>query len=434
MPGPHDIRIASALSAQPETTSAVDAACEDCIAQLGGAGCDLAMVFFSSHHVEQAQGISARVAEVLRPAHRIGVSAESVLAGGIELERAPGISILAMSLPDVRVTTFTSDSFPPLEAKEPEHAVVLAGGIGAAEDSAATFVFADPFSIPTLALVPALNRARRRGADGKPRGFVLGGLASAAKAPGGNAFFLNRRTERFGAVGVTLSGAIEVSSIVSQGCRAVGAPLVITRAKNNLILQLGGRPAREVMKDVVMQMTPAERGALSTGLFLGRVINEYKDRFGRSDFLIRAVTGEDPASGAIAIGDFVRAGQTVQFHVRDSQTASQDLALLLDSQRLYERPAGGLLITCNGRGTRLFSEKNHDAGAVSRAFGQVVAGEQLAKPGAMITSSSMPAGASFPLGGFFAAGEIGPVGSESYLHANSACLALFRAKTTTQAG
>lgn len=419
-------RLAAALSAQPDTMAAVRAACDDCILQLAGAPCDLALVFFTSQHVEQASAISEMVRAALKPVHCLGVAAESVIAGAVELERAPGISILALSLPGVRLSAFTSDSFPPLDAKEPEHIAVLSGGIGAAEDTAATFVFADPFSIPTLQLIPAINKARKLGADGKPKGVVFGGLASAARAPGGNALFLDKRTLRFGAVGVTLSGPIEVGTIVSQGCRAVGQPMVITRAKNNLIIQLGGRPARDVMREVVSDMSAADRGALSAGLFLGRVINEYKDRFGRDDFLIRAVTGEDPGSGSIAIADFVRAGQTVQFQVRDAETASQDLSLLLDAQRLHERPAGGLLVTCNGRGTRMFTDKNHDAGAIFRAFGQVTAGEQLAKPGSMITPSSAPSGPGFPLAGFFAAGEIGPVGSDSYLHANSACLAVFR--------
>ena len=428
VPGP---AIAAALSAQPETALAVRAAAEDCLAQLAGRPCDLAFVFFSSHHTEQAEAISRDVRAMLKPVNCLGVSAESVLGGAIEVERAPGVSILALSLPGVRLSAFTSDSFPPLDASEKEHVAVLAGGVGAADDSAATFVFADPFSIPVLQLVPALNKARRMDSEGKPIGRIIGGLASAARAPGGNALFLDGKIARFGAVGVTLSGNLTVDTIVSQGCRAVGQPMLITKAKNNLILQLGGKPAREVMREVVNDLTPGDRGALSGGLFLGRVINEYKARFGRDDFLIRAVVGEDPTSGSIAVADFVRPGQTVQFHVRDADTATQDFSLLLDGQRLHERPAGGLLVTCNGRGTRLFQEKNHDAAAVSRAFGQVTAGEQKAKPGSIITPSFLPGGAtggSFPLAGFFASGEIAPVGSESFLHGNSACLTLFRAK------
>ncbi|MBY0113256.1 MAG: FIST C-terminal domain-containing protein [Phycisphaerales bacterium] len=431
--GNRGIVVASGLSAQTDPVKAAAAACDECLIQLAGAPCDLAFVFFTSHHVERAADISAKVRTRLRPIHTIGVSAESVAGATTELERTPGLSILALSLPGARLSAFTSDSFPPLDATEPEHVAVLSGGIGAATDTAAVFVFADPFSIPALQLIPALNKARQRDDSGKPAGIVFGGLASAARAPGGNALFHNDRVLRFGAVGVTISGPVIVDALVSQGCRPVATPMVITKARNNLILQLGGRPARDVMREVVTDMNPEERAALSSGLFVGRVINEYKDRFGRSDFLIRAVVGEDPGSGAIAVADFVRVGQTVQFHVRDADTAAQDLGLLLDSQRLHDRPAGAMLVSCNGRGTRLFSKPNHDAESISRAFAAVRAGEQLAKPGSMILPSTVPAGAwsstaGFPLAGFFASGEIGPVGADSYLHGNTACVALFRAK------
>ncbi|HEX8876564.1 MAG TPA: FIST N-terminal domain-containing protein [Phycisphaerales bacterium] len=432
-PQPRGIVVASGLSAQTDPVKAAAAAADECLIQLAGSPCDLAFVFFSSHHVERAGQISEKIRSRLKPIHTIGVSAESVAGGTIELERTPGLAVLALSLPGVRLSAFTSDSFPPLDATEPEHVAVLAGGIGAASDTAAIFVFADPFSIPALQLIPALNKARQLDRDAKPAGIVFGGLASAARAPGGNALFHNDRVLRFGAVGITVSGPVCIDTLVSQGCRPVASPMVITKARNNLILQLGGRPARDVMREVVTEMTPEERTALSSGLFVGRVINEYKDRFGRSDFLIRAVVGEDPGSGAIAVADFVRVGQTVQFHVRDADTATQDLGLLLDSQRLYERPAGAMLVSCNGRGTRLFSTPNHDADAIARAFATVKAGEQLAKPGSMILPAAVPAGAwsstkAFPLAGFFASGEIGPVGHDSYLHGNTACVALFREK------
>lgn len=427
------IAVASGLSAQTDPVKAAAAAADECLFQLAGNPCDLAFVFFSSHHVERAGQISEKVRSRLKPIHTVGVSAESVAGGTQELERTPGLAILALSLPGVRLSAFTSDSFPPLDASEPEHVAVLAGGIGAASDTAGIFVFADPFSIPALQLIPALNKARQRDDTGRPAGIVFGGLASAARAPGGNTLFLNDRMLRFGAVGVTVSGPIAIDALVSQGCRPVATPMVITKARNNLILQLGGRPARDVMREVVSDMSADERSALSSGLFVGRVINEYKERFGRSDFLIRAVVGEDPGSGAIAVADFVRVGQTVQFHVRDADTATQDLGLLLDAQRLYERPAGALLVSCNGRGTRLFQNANHDAEAISRSFASVKAGEQLAKPGSMIlpstgTSSAWSSTSHFPLAGFFAAGEIGPVGGDSYLHGNTACVAIFREK------
>jgi small ligand-binding sensory domain FIST len=191
-----------------------------------------------------------------------------------------------------------------------------------------------------------------------------------------------------------------------------------------VILSLGGRPALAALREAVEELHEADGGLLQKGLFVGRVVNEYKDRFGRDDYLIRAVSRVDEKTGAIAVTDFIRVGQTVRFHLRDARTAHEDLAMLLDAQQLHDRPAGGLLISCNGRGTRLFDQPNHDAAAVVRAFQPNVGGEAAAKIGQVIAGGEPP----LPLAGFFAAGEIGPVGHSSYVHGHTACLAVFRAE------
>jgi len=87
----------------------------------------------------------------------------------------------------------------------------------------------------------------------------------------------------------------------------------------------------------------------------------------------------------------------VQFHVRDAAAADEDLRELLAEQRAD----GALLFTCNGRGSRLFDRPDHDAGVV---------GDLLGEP---------------PVAGFFAAGEIGPVGGRNFVHGFTASLALF---------
>src|SRR5205814_6826675 len=104
-----------------------------------------------------------------------------------------------------------------------------------------------------------------------------------------------------------------------------------------------------------------ERGLLSTGVHLGRVIDESKTEFDRGDFLIRNVLGGDPQSGAIAVGDVVEVGSTAQFQVRDAASADEDLRQLING-RMAE---GALLFTCNGRGTRLFGRPDHDADVVA---------------------------------------------------------------------
>ncbi|MGH9363065.1 MAG: FIST signal transduction protein, partial [Thermoanaerobaculia bacterium] len=198
------------------------------------------------------------------------------------------------------------------------------------------------------------------------------------------------------------SGPIRVRPVVSQGCRPFGKHLVITRAEGNVIFDLGGRPALERLQEEIGGLTPREKELLKHGLHLGRAIDPTRSAFSRGDFLIRNVVGIDPAQGAVAITDHVRAGQTVQFHLRDAETASEDLDhLLQEAHRSGSKPRGALLFSCNGRGRYLFSRPDHDAGAVRRELGQI------------------------PLAGFFAAGELGPVGGRNFLHGFTASLALF---------
>jgi small ligand-binding sensory domain FIST len=130
-------------------------------------------------------------------------------------------------------------------------------------------------------------------------------------------------------------------------------------------------------------------------------INEYKDEFKRGDFLVRGLMGVDQDSGGLAIGDHARAGQTIQFHVRDAASADEDLRELLAARNGQSTPAGALLFSCNGRGTRMFPTPDHDASVTREVLSGV------------------------PLAGFFAMGELGPVGGKSFMHGHTASLALF---------
>lgn len=415
------LRFASGLSGYAEPATAADQACEACRERLGAGPIDLAVVFFSAAHVDVAAGLSTIIRRRLSPGCLIGVSAESVMGGRIELERVAGISILAARLPGCTLTPFHSDRLLPVQ-DGPEGLARLAGAIGAGPNLRATMVFADPFSVPTVNLLPALNHARTRTADGTPLGHIIGGMASAGRGPGGNALILNDRIVRSGGVGISISGHVEVDAFVSQGCRPFGPNMVVTKAKGNVIFQLGNRPALDVVSEAIEELGEGGRELLKSGLFIGRVINEYKERFGRGDFLIRSVIGVDQNNNALAVGDLMRVGQTVRLHVRDAATADEDLGLLLDVQKLKPAPDGCLVITCNGRGTRLFDEPHHDAAAICRAFDPPESGEHKAKGGKAYGSDD----ATVPLAGFFAGGEIGPVGQESFMHGHSTCVALFR--------
>ncbi|MBS0198229.1 MAG: FIST C-terminal domain-containing protein [Planctomycetes bacterium] len=413
------LKMATGSSGNPDTVYAARAACEQCRAGLGEGEADLAMVFFSPHHLTSVSQLAATVQRRLAPRHIIGVGTEGVIAGPYEHERSAGISILAASLPGVEVRPFSSEQFPASDDSA-ESLFMLRDVIGAAEDLRFTLLLVDPFSVPLIKLIPDLNRARVGG-----NGVLFGGLASAAASPGGNAMILDDTIATAGAVGVSLKGNLRVDTIVSQGCKPFGPNFVVTKCKGNLVMELGGKPAVEAIQGVLNEQGEARHSLLSGGLFVGRVIDEYKSHFGRDDFLIRKVVGVRPEEGAIAVADFFRVGQTIRLFTRDGATADQDLAMLLDKQKLYDKPKGAMVVTCNGRGRRMFKQPHHDASSIVKAFRGPVAGEELSKPGTPYYSAS-EGKSDVPVAGFFATGEIGPVGGQSFVHGQTACVALFR--------
>ena len=255
----------------------------------------------------------------------------------------------------------------------------------------------DPFSFPADLMVERLNEDR-------PDLCVMGGMASGAAAPGESRLLLGTHVVTTGAVAVLVHGPIAVTSVVSQGCRPIGHHLIVTKAEGNVIHELGGKPALLQLKAIFDTLATSEQQMVQRGLHLGCVVNEYQDHFQQGDFLVRNVMGIDPDRGSIAVGDYLHAGQTVQFHVRDHQTADDEMRQLLAAvaKDHAQPPLAGLLFTCNGRGTRLFPEPHHDAGLVRTYLGDI------------------------PLAGFFAAGELGPIGGKNFMHGFTASLALFR--------
>ena len=137
---------------------------------------------------------------------------------------------------------------------------------------------------------------------------------------------------------------------------------------------------------------------------MGIVIDPNKPEYVQGDFLVRGLVGADPDTGQVTVGTDVRPGQVVRLHARDASSADRDLreALSTRMQALGGRtPAGALLISCNGRGAGMFGHAHHDAAALDHGL----------------------SGA--PVAGFFAAGEIGPVGGEYFVHGFTATIAVF---------
>lgn len=350
---------------------------------LGGAHADLVVVFSSGAHVAHPDATLEGVHEALAPAALLGCGAGGVLGGGVEVEGETGVVVWAAALDGGSAETFHAEG-------------VQVHGLPDADGASAALLVGDPYTFPA-------DRAMARIAAQAPGAPVLGGLASARTPDGEAVLFHDRAVHGAGGVGALLRG-VEVLPCVSQGAAPLGPAMTITAAEDHVIRELDGRPALLRLREAIEDLSGDEREAVTGGLLLGVSLGE--PAVGREpDYLVRGIIGADPSAGTVTVGAPAEPGRAVRLHVRDAESASRDLhaALGLRHTALGGDPAGALVFTCNGRGRSMFGASGHDADAIDEELGGA------------------------PTAGFFAAGEIGPVGGESVLHGFTATIAVFAA-------
>ena len=383
------MKAGGALVLTADAREAARRAAREARASLGGLSPTFAVLFASAHFFGSAQERVTAVAEETGQIPLIGCVAEAVAGGAREVESGPAVAL------------WVAADLGPVETFSMEFVRTPTGGAYGGYrfgtgPAGAHLMICDPFTFPVADLLAHLNSR-------VPGAWVMGGLASGGLRIRQSRLFLDGRVLPGGAVGAHLPRA-EVHPLVAQGCRPVGDPYTITRAESNLIFELGGRPPLARLQELAAALPARDRELLARGVQVGLVIDEYGAEPRQGDFLIRGVAGADPDSGAIAVGDEVAVGQTIQFHVRDADSADEDLRRTLERAAGAlggRRAAGALLFTCNGRGSRLFPGPDHDAGLLATMLGGI------------------------PVAGFFCAGELGPVGGQNFLHAFTASIALF---------
>jgi small ligand-binding sensory domain FIST len=385
---------ATALSQARSATQAVDEVVQQ-LQEKQPAKLDLVLAFFSPHHKRAAAEIAASLETRLAPKALLGCMGESIVGNDIEIEAEPALVVwTAVWSKPVEMNAFC------LAPEQTPDGLSILGWpdslVDADPKQACLLLFGDPFTLPIDSLLHDLN-------ENHPGLPVIGGMTSGARGAGESRLLFGNSVQALGAVGVLLQGPLGMRSIVSQGCRPIGKPMVVTKVHENVIDALGGQTPLAQLQELWPTLSTTDQALFQNGLHIGRVMNEYQGEFSRGDFLVRNVMGLEQSTGALAITDHLRVGQTVQFHVRDAQSASEDLHTLLERDRKKQTraPAGGLVFTCNGRGSRLFGEPNHDARAIRGETGNV------------------------PLAGFFAQGEIGPVGGQNFIHGFTASVLLF---------
>lgn len=390
-------RFASALSTQASVDAAFGEAGARVRASLQGERPDLVVAFASNALAGDREGLGRRCRAELGAEVVLGCGARGVLGDDVEHESGPALSLWAACLPGTAVRPFE------VEVARDDELDAVFHGLPEVQDPARAgiLVLPDPFAFPAVDWIAAIE-------DRLPGVPVVGGLA--VPDQGGERALLLKADgpSKAGAVGVVIEGDVEIATAVSQGCRPVGRPWVVTACDENMVLKLSGRPALEVLMEMLANLPQPEREALQRGPFIGLAVDARKSVFDRGDFLARGLMGIDKQRGGLAVADpSLRSGMSVQFLVRDPASAGEDLEHAVSSSGRARAGAesGALVFTCNGRGRRMFGEANHDAHHLRHALGEGT-----------------------PVAGFFALGEIGPIGGRNFVHGFTASTAILRAR------
>jgi len=387
---PPETRFGVGLSTAPLPARAAAEACEQALVGLAGRPAMLAIAFASPDLFADGDTLAAMIHERLAPEHLIGCMGEAIIGAGREVEGGPALAIWAAHLPGAEIRSFR------LTARPLDDGLAV---LGWPDDLGADplIMLADPFTFPADGLLAQLNAE-------EDRVEVVGGLASGGRRPGEHRLIIGHEVVDEGAVAVSVGG-VPLVTVVSQGCAPIGPDMVVTAGEGPIVEELAGKRAIEKLEEVVTALDADERRLAAQGLLAGLVIDENLPDYGRGDYLIRGITGGDQETGALHVGERVRVGQTMRFHVRDAASADDDLRQALRRARTAgATPAGGLIFSCNGRGTLMFDGPDHDATAVVEELGPV------------------------PTAGLFCNGEIGPVGHKNFLHGFTATMALFLAQ------
>jgi small ligand-binding sensory domain FIST len=395
------MRWASAISSAATPVESVQQCARDVDRALHGERPDLVLCFVSLPHADGYAEAVGAIEASLRPRHSVGCSAGGVIGAGREIEQRPGLSLCAAVLAAVDVVPFHVDpaALPAADARQEAWEKALAVG---ASRNPHFIVLADPFTTDTDALLRGMDTAF-------PAGGKIGGLASGGAEPGTTTLHVAGHRHSSGAVGVALSGDVEVDTLVAQGCRPVGLPMFVTRCSGTVIHELDGRSPYDVLGELFRSLEPADQRLLRHSLFLGIVMHQAQEEYRQGDFLVRNIVGLDRDTRSMVVGGSVQHGQVVQFHLRDGRTSHEDLQAILARYSGEVDKAtlrGGLLFSCLGRGEALYGVSNHDSTMVQRFLGDV------------------------PFAGFFCNGEIGPVHGKTFLHGYTSAIGLFRSPSS----
>ena len=358
-------------------------------AELAGLAPDLIIVVCGSAFVDEMPAIANEVWRTFHAPFVFGATGRCVIAQDAEYEDGATLAVMALCLPGA-VLSPVHLSQRSLKGMTDDASCRRRLNV-IPEDVNGWLMLANPFRFDAQFAIETLATAY-------PGARMVGGLASPDAGTRQTALLINGEAIFDGAIALGIGGPYDILPMVAHGCEPIGQTWTITEVAGDWIESIGGRPSVEVIDDMLRSTSHELRERTRRNLLVGLAVDEYRAEFGRGDFLVRSIVGIDQQSGAIAVGARARAGQTIQFQLRDGFTADHDLDLGLERLRLRGNdatPVALLAFAGHERGQGLFASASHDARAIQRVL-----------PGIATI-------------GLFTASEIGPAGRSIALHSMS---------------
>ena len=388
------IQAAVGVSTDRNTARAALEAAAQVVEGLEGHGADWCVAFVSSEHREHLTALTESLSGALDTPYIVGCSAAGVLVGDREYENGPVLGVLGVRSDQLLATPFMFHD-------EGDHGLTagvrlgqrLAGSRGSDD---LMLVWPDPFNVRPDRLLQSVDAVL----GAVP---VVGGAASASRSEESTFQFCGAECGEASVSGIRLGGRFRHVIGVTQGCRPLGAPRRVTRAHENLLLEVEGRPALEALRECAPAGLLDEMDWGLQFLSVGLAPDPGLPQVDAGQYLVRNIVTADPDTGVLAIADIVEEGQHIVFVIREPAAARRDLAQMLD--RVSGRRTGlnyrfGFYFNCLARGRSLYQESGIDSALLAEALPDV------------------------PLLGFFCNAEIGPIGGQNRVFTYSGMLLL----------
>ncbi len=376
---------AEAYSAQPHTHWAAQEAVSKLSLSLGGSP-DMVLAFYTEHHLEHAHQIADEVRRSLAPDAFVGACTSGVIGDGHEHPFGPGLTLWGARVPGARVQAFD------LQVSKKGSRGYVRGWPDVGPE-ASVLLFVDEAGFP---LDPFLHSLR----GGSRFPTILGGMVPHGEE-GEARLLVDGVAHDSGAVGIVMDGAARFEPVVAQGCWPVGPSFHITRCERNIVFELDGAPAYDTLTELLDTLPDDESERFRTAPQVGLKQDDRQEDSGAGSYLVRDIVTLLTHERALAVSEPVENGMQLRFHAKDALAAHRELESMLRlTSAFHPKPAGALLFTCAGRGRPLFGRPDHDIDLVQTYWPEA------------------------PVGGFFAAGEIGPLGGKPHIHAFTASLGL----------